>query len=289
MWTSRRIGIASPGNTTKPTLNVINLPFYMLEPGCRAARERQIVWAEIRIRTPGCDDGMPTVNGDKLIGVLVVDHQPLFRDGVAELLAKRPGLDVVGRAGTGAQAMTLSAESRPDVVLIDLDIPGEDLSATIRGIQRCCHCFMIGLSTRDDPLFVQEVLNLGLSGYLLKTVTVEELASTIRGVSAQAPDGDRRVTVSVSRTSLAQVEDAGPLSDREKEIVLLVAEGLSNAQIGKMLHIAEGTVKRHLRAVFIKLGAVSRIDAVNKAVAGNVIPSSLGRAGGTPPVGRSSR
>jgi DNA-binding NarL/FixJ family response regulator len=224
------------------------------------------------------------MDGDKLIGVLIVDHQPLFREGVAELLAKRPGFNVVGRAGTGAEAVALSEESLPDVVLIDLDIPGENPSGTILGLQRSCQCFIIGLSARDNPVFIQEVLGLGLSGYLLKTVTVEELASTIRGVCAPTTAGDGRVTVSVSRTSLAQAEEAGPLSDREKEILLLVAEGLSNAQVGRLLHIAEGTVKRHLRMVFIKLGAVSRIDAVNKAIARNVIPLSAARAGGIPHV-----
>jgi DNA-binding NarL/FixJ family response regulator len=225
---------------------------------------------------------MSAPDGDRPIGVLIVDHQPLFRAGVAELLAKRPGFSIVGQAGTGAEAVALSSEFPPDVALIDLDVPGEDPSVTIKGIRRTSSAFMIGLSTRDDPFVVQESLSLGLSGYLLKTVTVEELASTIRGVCAQASAGNGRVIVSVSRTSLAPAEDADPdaLSDREKEIMLLVAEGLSNAQVGKVLHIAEGTVKRHLRTVFIKLKAVSRIDAVNKAVARNLLPLSAGRAGG---------
>jgi DNA-binding NarL/FixJ family response regulator len=212
------------------------------------------------------------------IGIFVLDHQPLFREGVAELLAKRPGFSVTGQAATGVGAADACRESPPDVVLVDLDIPGEDPAVTIRRLQRSCGSFMIGLSAYDNPLVVQEVLGLGLSGYLLKTITIEELASTIRGVCRRAAADDGRVTVSVSRTSLAQAGDgsADPLSDREKEILLRVAEGLSNAQIGSLLHITEGTVKRHLRTVFIKLGAVSRIDAVNKAVAKNVIPSATG-------------
>jgi DNA-binding NarL/FixJ family response regulator len=223
---------------------------------------------------------MSAPGGDRSISILIVDHQPLFREGVAELLARRPGFNVVGQAGTGAEAVALSSEFPLNVALIDLDIPGEDPSATIKDIRRSSSAFMIGLSTRDDPLVVQELLSLGLSGYLLKTVTVEELASTIRGVCAQARPGDGRVTVSVSRTSLAPAEDVGadPLSGREKEIMLLVAEGLTNAQVGRLLHIAEGTVKRHLRTVFIKLGAVSRLDAVNKAVARNALSGTTGAA-----------
>lgn len=215
----------------------------------------------------GADGGEP-------ISIFVLDHQSLLREGVAELLAKRPGFGVVGQAATGLEAAALCGQSSPDVVLIDLDIPGEDPSATIREIQRSCDAFMIGLSAHDNPLVVQAVLGMGLSGYLLKTVTIEELASTIRGVCRKPAPGGSRVTVSVSRTSLTQAEDIGasPLSDREREILLQVAEGLSNAQIGRLLQITEGTVKRHLRTVFIKLGAVSRIDAVNKAAAMNVIP-----------------
>lgn len=221
-------------------------------------------------------DWVPNVKGRKPIEILIVDHQPLFRDGIAHLLANQADFSVIARVGTGAEAVNLSAQSCPDVVLVDLDIPGEDPVTTLRAIQRSCDSALIGLSARDDPVLVQHVLSLGAGGYLLKTVTADELASTIRGVYAQADCRDGRVTVSVSRTSLAQAEAAssGTLSNREKEIMLLVAEALSNAQIGKLLRITEGTVKRHLRTIFIKLGAVSRIDAVNKAVAANVIPAA---------------
>jgi DNA-binding NarL/FixJ family response regulator len=120
----------------------------------------------------------------------------------------------------------------------------------------------------DEPAVVKELLAAGASAYLLKSVTREELISTVRGVRS-----DDRLLLSISRKSFEMVSGACPavLYSREIEILELVAKAFSNLQIAHHLQIAEGTVKRHLRNIFTKLGAVSRLDAVNKAVAMNIV------------------
>jgi DNA-binding NarL/FixJ family response regulator len=218
-----------------------------------------------------------TTSSDQ-IAILIVDHQTLFRQGLQELLRVEEDLTVVAQAGTVEEAVASVAHNRPDVVLLDVEMPAVDSTVTLGRIREASpESHIIALSMHDDPLVVQELLRLGASGYLLKTVSWQELVSAIRGVSAEANGDANRVIVSVSRASMAQAGDSGPLSDREKEILLLVAEALSNAQIAKRLSITEGTVKRHLRKIFDKLDAVSRIDAVNKAAAASIIPARSAR------------
>jgi DNA-binding NarL/FixJ family response regulator len=208
------------------------------------------------------------------IAILIVDHQTLFRQGLQELLKVEEDLAVVAQAGTVDEAVASVAHTKPDVVLLDVEMPGTDSATALERIQRTSpDSQIIALSMYDDPLVVQELLRLGASGYLLKTVSWQELVSAIRGVVAESNSEANRVIVSISRASLAQTGDTGPLSGRERQILLLVAEALSNAQIAKRLSITEGTVKRHLRKIFGKLDAVSRIDAVNKAAAASIIPA----------------
>jgi DNA-binding NarL/FixJ family response regulator len=217
---------------------------------------------------------------DDPITILIVDHQTLFRQGLQELLKVEEDLAVVAQSGTADEAVAAAERSRPDVVLLDVEIPGEDCRATLHRLQRASPgSHVIALSSHDDPTVVQELLRLGASGYLLKTVSWQELVSAIRGVCGEAKSEASRVIVSISRESMAQAGDTGPLSEREKEILLLVAEALSNAQIGARLSITEGTVKRHLRKIFDKLDAVSRIDAVNKAAAASIIPAPVADGG----------
>lgn len=220
------------------------------------------------------------------IAILIVDHQTLFRQGLQELLQVEEDLAVVAQAGTVDEAVTSVAHTKPDVVLLDVEMPGADSATTVERIQQSSpDSQIIALSMHDDPLVVQELLRLGASGYLLKTVSWQELVSAIRGIVGESNGEANRVIVSISRASLAQTGDTGPLSGREREILLLVAEALSNAQIAKRLSITEGTVKRHLRKIFDKLDAVSRIDAVNKAAAASIIPA---RSAGTDPGAGSS-
>ncbi len=197
--------------------------------------------------------------------VLVVDDHALVREGLCGILEKQGDFRVVGEAGDSAGAVALAAEEHPDIVLLDIEIPGGEVTATVRQMRACSPgSRVIILSMYEGPQLLQDLLAAGIRGYLLKSIHWQELVVAIRAVHA---DSDR-VVLGVSRESLRQVHQvppAGMLSAREREILGLVGQALSNSQIASRLCLTEATVKRHLRNIFVKLGAVSRIDAVNKA------------------------
>jgi DNA-binding NarL/FixJ family response regulator len=202
--------------------------------------------------------------------VLIVDDHALVREGVREILEYQDDLEVVGEAGDSEAAVALTAEKRPHVVLLDIEIPGDDVTTTVGRIRkRSPHTAVLILSMYEGPQLLQSLLQVGVRGYLLKSVTRHELVSAIRSVRLDK----KRVVVSVSRESIAASQAVAPmlLSEREREVLELTAQALSNRQIASQLSLTEATVKRHLRNIFVKLGAASRIDAVNKAVAASLI------------------
>jgi DNA-binding NarL/FixJ family response regulator len=198
--------------------------------------------------------------------VLVVDDHTLVREGVRGILETQDDIHVVGQAGDSATAVALATEMKPGIVLLDIEIPGEEATVTVREILTSSpQSRVIILSMHESPELVQAMLDVGVRGYLLKSTSWEELVVAIRAVVAD----DDRIVLGVSRHSLrlAAPSAAGPstLSTREREVLTLVGEALSNRQIAAKLSLTEATVKRHLRNIFLKFGAVSRIDAVNKA------------------------
>ena len=217
------------------------------------------------------DVGAVTVGMDRArTTILIVDDHALFREGLREILEHEDDLVVVGEAGTSEQAVALATAERPDVVVLDVGIPGEPAAVTAAAILASVpHCRILVLSMYDDPAVVRELLAIGVRGYLLKTVTGQEVVVAVRGVCGD----DERIVLAISRESLTQTNASGPrlLSNRELEVLSLVAQGMSNHQVAHRLRITEGTVKRHLRNTFAKLGARSRIDAVNKAVLASLI------------------
>lgn len=207
-----------------------------------------------------------------VIRIVVVDDHTLFRDGLREILEAEEGFAVVGEAGTHSQAVRVAAETQPDVALLDVGLPGSGATRTVRQLlQATPRTRVIMVSVDDEPRTVQELLAAGVRGYLLKSATRQELVAAVRSVLAN----DERVVLSVSRASMAQVHTAaalpGLLSAREREVMTLVAQGMTNGQTARQLSISEGTVKHHLRNIFGKLGATSRLDAVNKAIAASLI------------------
>src|ERR1700728_4145155 len=197
--------------------------------------------------------------------VLIVDDHTLVREGVRGILETQDDLQVVGEASNSATTVAIANEQQPDVVLLDVEIPGGDAATTVRQILGCSpRSRVIILSMYEGPQLVDGLLTAGIRGYLLKSIHWEELVVAIRTVLA---DSDR-IILGVSRDSLRpfqhrQGEEA--LSAREREVLALVGEALSNRQIAARLALTEATVKRHIRNIFVKLGAVSRLDAVNKA------------------------
>ncbi|GAA3829244.1 response regulator transcription factor [Sphaerisporangium flaviroseum] len=205
------------------------------------------------------------------ISVAIVDDHALFREGLREILEAVHDIAIVGEAGDSSAALELVAETRPDVVLLDVEIPGDEVTETVTRFRSISpETQIIILSMYDGPQLLTRLLAAGICGYLLKSVHRHELIAAVRSVY----EDPARVVLAVSRHSLAHVEGppVGVLSEKEQEVLQLAAQALSNGQIARCLGLAEATVKRHMRNIFVKLNAVSRIDAVNKALAASLIP-----------------
>ncbi|SDL52479.1 two component transcriptional regulator, LuxR family [Geodermatophilus siccatus] len=208
------------------------------------------------------------------VRVLVVDDQALFREALATLLGARPEVEVVGEAGNGHQALERAAALQPDVVLMDLHMPVLDgIAATRRLKVEQPGVRVLALTTFDDDEDVFAALRAGALGYLLKDVSsdrlVEAVLSAARGESVLQPSVAAKV---VAR--FAQLDDAPrsrpqplvvPLSDRELDVLRLLADGRSNREIATALFLAEGTVKNHVTNVLGKLGARDRTQAALRA------------------------
>jgi DNA-binding NarL/FixJ family response regulator len=209
------------------------------------------------------------------IHVLLADDQQLMREGLRVLLDLIPDIRVVGEAGDGAEAVERARQMRPDVVLMDVRMPGLDGVAATRQLHDSCpEVKVIILTTFDDDEYVFEGLRAGAVGYLLKDMPSEQLAEAIRaavrGEAFIQPSVARKVVAEFAR--LAEREHrrseqplVEPLSARELEVLALVAEGLSNREIGERLFITEGTVKNHVSNVLAKLGVRDRTQAILRA------------------------
>ncbi|WP_433382434.1 LuxR C-terminal-related transcriptional regulator [Streptosporangium sp. CA-115845] len=166
--------------------------------------------------------------------------------------------------------MELVSQKRPDVLLLDVEIPGDGVAHTVSRARTISPATqIIILSMYDGPHLLRQLLSAGIRGYLLKTVHRYELVAAIRSVHYE-PD---RLILVVSPESLAHMERARTevLTSKEREVLELVAQAFSNRQIASRLNTTEATVKRHLRNIFVKLGAASRIDAVNRAIDASLI------------------
>lgn len=214
--------------------------------------------------------------GSAAIKVLLYDNHTLFRESLRQALETDDGISVVGETSDPETASALCADLKPDIVLLDALASGELVERVRRlaadGVR------VLVLTWHDDPWMVRTLLTQGILGYLLKGITRRELIAAINFVVGWE---QRLVLVMAASDTLVNAMHVGRpgapgtdgISQRERDILSLVAQGLSNAQIGKRLSITEGTVKRHLSNVYGKLGAVSRVDAVNKAVTATIIPS----------------
>jgi DNA-binding NarL/FixJ family response regulator len=212
-------------------------------------------------------------HGAERITLVVADDHALFREGVTEMLSTSPRLHVVGEAAEGQSAIDLCVRHRPDVLLLDVQMPGPRTPALIRRIRQSCpDTRIIVLTMHDNAEIVHDLVGCGASAYLVKNILRDELIAAFCTVAREPAT----VVLSISRHTMEQFDarrqDTGnPLTDRELNVLRLAAQALSNAQIASRLRIAESTVKRHLTNVYVKLDAVSRVDAIRKATAGGLI------------------
>lgn len=209
------------------------------------------------------------------IRVLLVDDQVLFREGLETLLSVHKDIQVVGNASNGQEAFDVAAHVRPDVVLMDVRMPVLDgVRATSLLKDALPQCRVIVLTTFDDDEYIFDALRSGAVGYLLKDVDsaqlVEAIRAAARGESILEPSVAAKVIAEFSRVSSMvpsmQMEQlVEPLSERELEILSLIARGASNKEIAGQLFIAEGTVKNHVTHILSKLGVRDRTQAAIKA------------------------
>ncbi len=200
-----------------------------------------------------------------MITILLVDDHPVVRHGLYGMLDAEPDLTVVGEASSGDEGVAFAVELRPDVVLMDLRMPGGDgVSATARITAAAPGVRVLVLTTYESDRDILRAIEAGAGGYLLKDASPQELADAVRA----AARGETVLAPSVASTLVRQVRRPAPpaLSTREAEVLRLVARGLTNADIGKALFISEATVKTHLLRAFNKLDVADRTAAVTTAM-----------------------
>lgn len=216
------------------------------------------------------------------VRILIVDDQPLLRAGFSMILKSEADLELVGEAANGREALTEAKTLRPDVILMDIRMPEMDGLAATREVLKLPESpAVIILTTFDLDEYVFEALQSGASGFLLKDAPADDLVSAIRVVA----QGDALLAPSVTRRMIdkfaslpattREVPGFDQLTDREREVLILMAQGLANKEIATELHLGETTIKTHVGRVLMKLGARDRVQAVIRAYeAGVVAPGS---------------
>ena len=218
--------------------------------------------------------------------VLVCDDQALVRDGFRMILSSEENIDVVGEAGDGVEAVDLTKRLLPHVVLMDVRMPMMDgIEATRRIVASGVESRVLILTTFDLDEYVYEALRAGASGFLLKDVTAQQLVDAVYIIAS----GEALLAPTVTRRLLDRFADSMPaadarlalviasLTEREQEILTLLASGRSNAELAKELYLSEPTIKTHLSSIFRKLGVRDRVQAVIAAYDARLVEPAPGR------------
>lgn len=204
-----------------------------------------------------------------MTSVLIVDDEELFRSGLRMVLESRPGIEVLGEAANGADAVSAVQQHRPEVVLMDIQMPKHNgIDATRQIVRMGLPTRVLMLTTFGMDRYVVESLRAGASGFLLKTVPPEELVAGIdivaRGEALLAPSILRRLLAEWTSRRLPDEQDPrlATLTDREREVLRHIGKGLSNAELAALLHLAEPTVKTHVSRILAKTQSRDRVQAV---------------------------
>jgi len=198
------------------------------------------------------------------IRVVIADDHRIVRDGLCYLLSQEPDVEVTGEAGDGQQAIAIVAATRPDVLLLDLYMPGLDGHAVLAALPGMSHrpAVVVLTSATDDEHLVR-AMHAGATSYVLKTASAEHVIAAIRaaadGTASLSPELLTRLTQALRRPP--PPDPLRPLSPREREVLRLIARGHSNRQIARDLEIGEQTVKTHVRSILTKLGLQDRVQA----------------------------
>ncbi|MFN2109918.1 MAG: response regulator [Anaerolineae bacterium] len=209
---------------------------------------------------------------ENLIRVLIVDDHAVVRSGLSAFLLVYDDLEMVGDAANGAEAIRMCEKFQPDVILMDLVMPGMDGAAATRAI-RAQHpdVQVIALTSFKEEELVQDALQAGAIGYLLKNISADELAGAIRAAHSGRPTLAPEAAEALIQAAMHKPTVGYDLTDREREILKLMAEGLSNPEIAKKLFVSRSTIKYHDSNILSKLGAESRTEAVAIAIHNNLL------------------
>jgi DNA-binding NarL/FixJ family response regulator len=201
------------------------------------------------------------------IRVLVADDHPVVRTGLAAVIAEEPDLELVAQAENGELAVALFRAHQPDVVLMDLRMPVMDGVAAIRAItSEFPTARILALTTYEGDADIRRALDAGARGYLLKDMLLTEVITAVRAVRR----GERVIPIAVA-TRLAEFPERSELTERELEVLQLVARGLSNKEVARAIGRTDETVKIHLKNMFAKLGVADRTEAVTVALTRGLI------------------
>jgi two-component system, NarL family, nitrate/nitrite response regulator NarL len=233
------------------------------------------------------EEPSPAVQGEApKIRIVVADDHPIFRDGLCRLLALEPDFEVVGQAHDGRQVLDVLQQYEPDILLLDLKMPGLDGLATLQRLQTSKHkTRVIVLTASEDKNEFVQAMKLGTAGIVLKQSATDLLIKSIRKVNAgeiwldshttaavmrQFATGADEVPVGAAPASSSRERERSLLSQREREIVALVAQGFKNKEMAEKMFISEQTVKNHLHNIFDKLGVSDRLELALYAIHNNL-------------------